>query len=110
MKHLLLASAIVSLGVAACASSGGKGSKTRSPVKTGRQEPSHEHIPQKISIRAAANTGDDPNGPLMQGQDSLSGIAVDDSHIYWTNYSDGSVFSLPKGGGSPATLASEEKR
>jgi hypothetical protein len=49
------------------------------------------------------------NSPIVvaAAQDAPYGVAVDDSHIYWTNAAAGTVMACPLGGcnGSPLTLA-----
>jgi hypothetical protein len=43
---------------------------------------------------------------LASGQGGPDSLAVDDTHVYWTNEDDGTVRSVPLGGGSVTTLAS----
>jgi hypothetical protein len=46
---------------------------------------------------------------LASGQSNPVGVAVDSQNVYWTNYAsgtgDGTVMSVPVGGGPPTTLA-----
>jgi len=43
---------------------------------------------------------------LASGEHDPRSLAVDDTHVYWTNWNDGTVKSVPIGGGAVTTLAS----
>jgi len=46
-----------------------------------------------------------------QGADSISGIAVDSQHVYWSNNAaDGGIFEVPLGGGSPTQLVGSQNQ
>jgi hypothetical protein len=45
---------------------------------------------------------------LTSGQDLPTGIAVDETNVYWVNYFGGTVVTIPKGGGAPVILAEKQ--
>jgi hypothetical protein len=52
-----------------------------------------------------ASTG--PRGEIIaRDQDGAFAIAVDATHVYWTNYNGATVMRMPKAGGTPQMLAS----
>ncbi len=58
--------------------------------------------------------GDGGAGDIIvsgQGADSISGIAVDAQHVYWSNNAaDGGIFEAPLGGGSPMQLVGSQSQ
>jgi hypothetical protein len=59
------------------------------------------------SVMQLSLAGGDPT-PLATNEQYPQGIAVDADHVYWTNFAyAGSIKSVPIGGGTVATLASD---
>ncbi|WP_437736991.1 hypothetical protein [Sorangium sp. So ce1335] len=47
---------------------------------------------------------------IASGQGQLNGLALDEDHIYWTRRDAGTVVRMPKDGGEPEVLASQQQR
>ncbi|WP_437970726.1 hypothetical protein WMF04_16175 [Sorangium sp. So ce260] len=47
---------------------------------------------------------------IVSDQGQLNGVAVDAEHVYWTRRDEGTVVRMPKGGGEPEVLASQQTR
>ncbi len=46
--------------------------------------------------------------PLATGQASPHGVAIDATHVYWTNRGDGTVRKVPRGGGKAVIVAKNQ--
>ena len=57
------------------------------------------------TISSANLDGSDPQ-TLVSGQNGPIGVAVDGSHLYWTNQNDGSVWEANRDGSSPHVISS----
>jgi hypothetical protein len=53
----------------------------------------------RVSLRGG------PVEELATGGDKTTGIALDDTHVYWSEWGSGLVARVPKGGGTKATVA-----
>jgi titin len=62
------------------------------------------------AVLSMAINGDDTITTLASGLDSPSHITVDSSNVYWTDSVDGTILSVPTGGGSPNTLATNQSQ
>ena len=57
------------------------------------------------TISSANLDGSDPQ-TLVSGQSGPIGVAVDASHLYWTNQNDGSIWEANRDGSSPHVISS----
>jgi hypothetical protein len=55
---------------------------------------------------SSANLGGSDPQTLVSGQNGPIGVAVDASHLYWTNQNDGSIWAANRDGTSPHVISS----